>query len=151
MAKTPHIIISLVDSYKMEVPEEDSPEQLVTMSASVAISSLPQDATAVLDQYLHPTPQKITIRLRSIGSAPMLKQQVYRISSEQKFSSLVKFIRRQLKVPANESIFCYINSAFAPSLDETIGNLYQVSNACFFYSVLYEFSTNSRALQLMAS
>ncbi|CAN6629484.1 hypothetical protein TRVA0_012S01112 [Trichomonascus vanleenenianus] len=55
----------------------------------------------------------------------MLKRQVYTISSAQKWSVLVKFLRSKLDCKPSESLFCYINSSFAPGLDETIGNLYK--------------------------
>lgn len=107
------------------IPEEESPEQLVTMSASVMLSSIPQDTTEVLDKYSKLPTDKITIRFKSIGSTPILKQQIYKIGSDQKFSVLVKFLRRQLKYRSSDSLFCYINSSFSPSLDDYVGNLYQ--------------------------
>jgi ubiquitin-like protein ATG12 len=107
------------------IPDEEAPEQLVTMSASVVLSSLPRDTTETLDRYSHPPAEKITVRFKAIGSAPILKQQVYRISSDQKFSVLVKFLRKQLKYKASDSLFCYINSSFSPALDELIDNLFQ--------------------------
>jgi len=30
-----------------------------------------------------------------------------------------------------ESVFCYVNSCFAPGGDEVVGNLWRVSNSCW--------------------
>ncbi|CRK25472.1 hypothetical protein BN1708_004023 [Verticillium longisporum] len=35
-----------------------------------------------------------------------------------------KHLRKKLKVQSTDSVFCYVNSAFAPSLDEVVGNLH---------------------------
>lgn len=107
------------------IPDEQTPQQLVSLSASVILTHLPKDSSAVLSKYENQPGEKVTIRFRAIGSTPILQQTVYKISSNQKFSVLVKFLRRQLKFPTSQSIFCYINSSFAPGLDEMIGNLYK--------------------------
>lgn len=90
-------------------------------------------------------PAKITIKLRAIGSTPALKQTIYKISGSQEFQVLVRFIRKQLKLktsssqqqqqappgagagggPQEQSLFCYVNSSFAPALDTPLINLYQ--------------------------
>lgn len=40
------------------------------------------------------------------------------------------YLRRVLKLGTGvgESVFCYVNSSFAPSLDEVVGNLWRVSS-----------------------
>lgn len=113
----------MADSDK-PIPDEQTPLQLVPLSASVILTHLPRDSSAVLAKYQDEPGQKITIRFRAIGSTPILHQTVYKINSSQKFSALVKFLRRQLKFSNSQSLFCYINSSFAPGLDEIIGNLY---------------------------
>lgn len=109
------------------IPEEPRPDELVTLSASVILTSLPQDSAAALEQYSHVSPDKVTVRLRAIGSTPVLKQQIYQISGDQKFGTIVKFLRKQLQMKPSDpqSLFCYINSAFAPGLDEYVANLHR--------------------------
>jgi hypothetical protein len=41
----------------------------------------------------------------------------------------VIYLRKKLRCKETDSVFLYINSAFAPSLDEIVGNLQQVSIA----------------------
>ena len=37
------------------------------------------------------------------------------------------YLRRVLKCKDTESVFLYVNSTFAPALDEIVGNLHRVS------------------------
>lgn len=38
----------------------------------------------------------------------------------------MRFLRKRLKLADHDSVFCYVNSVFAPSLDEGVGNLWRV-------------------------
>ena len=40
---------------------------------------------------------------------------------------MVAYLRRVLRVKETESVFLYVNSSFAPALDEVVGNLHRVS------------------------
>lgn len=39
------------------------------------------------------------------------------------------FLRKKLGAE-NGAVFCYVNSVFAPGLDEGVGNLWRVSGVC---------------------
>jgi hypothetical protein len=69
----------------------------------------------------------VTVRLQPIGSAPHLTQRVFKLSTNQRFDTIVRFLRKRLSVKEHESVFCYVGSVFAPSLDEGVGNLWTVS------------------------
>lgn len=69
----------------------------------------------------------MTVRFQPVGSAPHLQQRVFKVSSAQRFETVVRFLRRRLGVRDSDSVFCYVNSVFAPGLDEGIGNLWRVS------------------------
>ncbi|KAH6564354.1 hypothetical protein BASA50_002163 [Batrachochytrium salamandrivorans] len=69
-------------------------------------------------------PDKVVVRLKAAGSAPILKQTVFKISSTNKFQSVINFLRKELAFK-NAGLFVYINSSFAPSPDEVVGNLYR--------------------------
>lgn len=98
----------------------------------------------------------VTIRLQPIGSAPQLRQKVFKISAKNRFETVVTFLRNRLfkKGEAGgdgereggggggEHVFCYVNSVFAPGLDEGVGALWRVS---FFFFI----SSFSRELFLM--
>ena len=47
--------------------------------------------------------------------------------SSELFESVVVFLRKRLGLRADEGVVCYINSVFAPGLDEGVGGLWKVS------------------------
>ena len=68
----------------------------------------------------------------------MLRQSVFKVSADKRFDTIVNFLRRRLGLDGNddergkgirkgESVFCYVNSVFAPGMDEGVGNLWRVS------------------------
>lgn len=71
-----------------------------------------QSAQALKDQYLAAIEEytnldashKISIRFKAIGRAPILKQQIYKISSSQRFGAVTLFLRSQLKVKDGEEL-----------------------------------------------
>jgi ubiquitin-like protein ATG12 len=111
------------------IPDSDYPDNdlPLTLASSMILTSLPRDtATALRTAGEFPT-SKITVRFVAIGSAPALRQKVCRISSAQRFEQVVSYLRRTLKVGPMDSVFLYVNSSFAPALDEIVGNLHGVS------------------------
>lgn len=66
------------------------------------------------------------MHFKAVGSAPELKRKLCQISSTQRFEVVVAYLRRTLKVGDMDSVFLYINSSFAPALDEVVGNLHRV-------------------------
>lgn len=67
------------------------------------------------------------MRFKPVGSAPSLAQDVCKISATRRFEEVVRYLRKKLRCKETDSVFLYVNSAFAPSLDEVVGNLHQVS------------------------
>ncbi|KAK7421534.1 Ubiquitin-like protein [Neonectria magnoliae] len=95
------------------------------MSASVVLADLPRDASAALANAGAFPVDKVVIRFKPVGSAPGLTQDVCKISAARKFEEVVRYLRRKLRCRDSDSVFLYVNSAFAPSLDEVVGNLHQ--------------------------
>lgn len=104
----------------------ESPDLLLTMSASVVLADLPRDASAALASAGGFAVDKVVIKFKPVGSAPSLAQDVCKISAARKFEEVVRYLRRKLRCKNSDSVFLYVNSAFAPSLDEVVGNLHQV-------------------------
>jgi ubiquitin-like protein ATG12 len=75
-----------------------------------------------------PNTQAVPIHFKAVGSAPILRQKVFKVSASQKFETVVNFLRKKLDCKPADSVFLYVNSVFAPGLDEGVGNLYRVSN-----------------------
>lgn len=69
----------------------------------------------------------VTIRLSPLPNTPSLRQPRFKCSSNQRFEAIVRFLRRKLGLGEHEGVFCYVNSVFAPGLDEGVGNLWRVS------------------------
>jgi ubiquitin-like protein ATG12 len=98
------------------------------MTASTVLMALPRDATAALAAAGGFPQEKIVVRFKPVGSAPALRRDVVKVTSSQKFETVVAHIRRVLRVQDSESVFLYVNSTFAPALDEVVGNLWRVSS-----------------------
>jgi ubiquitin-like protein ATG12 len=88
--------------------------------------ALPRDATAALAAAGAFPLEKIVVRFKPVGSAPPIRRELVKVASAHKFESVVAYLRKTLKVTDTESVFLYINSTFAPALDEVVGNLWRV-------------------------
>ncbi|KAF9766082.1 Ubiquitin-like protein [Fusarium sp. DS 682] len=102
-----------------------SPNLPLTMSASVVLADLPRDASAALATAGAFKVDKVVVRFKPVGSAPSLAQDVCKISATRRFEEVVRYLRKKLRCKETDSVFLYVNSAFAPSLDEVVGNLHQ--------------------------
>lgn len=71
----------------------------------------------------------VPVRFQAVGSAPILRQKVFKVSASQKFETVVNFLRKKLECKPTDSVFLYVNSVFAPGLDEGVGNLHRVSRS----------------------
>lgn len=93
---------------------DDSGSNLRSSEVSIKDISTPADARVLL-------PEKVTIRLQPIGSVPEISPRVFQIASDQKFGALTKFLCKKLKLT---HVYCYVNNAFAPSLDQKLVDLW---------------------------
>ena len=119
----------------LPIPDEDRGADLpLNMTGSVVLTGLPQDAHRALADVEAVDAGKVTVRFQPLPSAPHLKNRVFKISASQKFETVVKFLRRKLDCKETDSVFCYINSVFAPALDEGVGGLWRVSAFCLLGS-----------------
>lgn len=120
-----------------DIPEPDredrppSPDLPLTMTASLVLTHLPRDAaTALAEVGTTFAQEKVIVRFKPVGgSAPPLPARRERstISATSRFEAVVAYLRRTLKVAESDSLFLYVNSTFAPALDEVVGNLWRVS------------------------
>ncbi|PMB65288.1 Ubiquitin-like protein ATG12 [Beauveria bassiana] len=118
-----------VEGAKEEEDEEVDTDIPLTMAASVVLADLPSSAAMALERTAAATgPQpaaKVVVRFKPVGAAPRLAQDVCKISATRRFEEVVRYLRRKLRCAETDSVFLYVNSAFAPSLDEVVGNLHQ--------------------------
>ena len=75
---------------------------------------------------LHCLTITVKIRLIALPRAPQLSQKVFKCNASNRFESVVVFLRKKLGLKADESVVCYVNSVFAPGLDEGVGGLWKV-------------------------
>ncbi|EPS39731.1 hypothetical protein H072_6465 [Dactylellina haptotyla CBS 200.50] len=129
-------------------PDSDSDDGAappITLSASVVLTSIPRDSRIALANAFMPSTDKILVRMLSVGATPSLRKNVVTLTASRKFSVVVTFLRKKLRLDApapatsptssgnlaplpnnnGQSLFVYVNSTFAPSLDEEVGNLFR--------------------------
>ncbi|POS82189.1 hypothetical protein EPUL_005687, partial [Erysiphe pulchra] len=116
------------------IPDEPtSPTLAITLASSSHLTHLPIDVTNALSTIGEFPKKKVTVYFTPVGSAPTLRQNVrsrelrtvFKNTSTQRFEVVVSYLRRTLRITENESIFVYVNSSFAPALDEVVGNLHR--------------------------
>ncbi|KAJ5720429.1 Ubiquitin-like protein ATG12 [Penicillium malachiteum] len=129
------------------IPDDNHGADLpMNMTASIMLTGLPRDAHQALAdveaidagkgtphpadaqtriQGLWTQMQDFTVRFQPLPSAPILKTRVFKVSASQKFETVVKFLRKKLDCKDTDSVFCYVNSVFAPGLDEGVGGLWR--------------------------
>ncbi|KAF2837614.1 APG12-domain-containing protein [Patellaria atrata CBS 101060] len=117
---------STAESTATPIPDsDDTTDAPLTLAASVTLTALPRDAAAALEKAGDVGVEKVTIRFQPVGSAPHLRQRVFKVSAHQRFETVVRFLRKKLGLAERESVFCYVSSVFAPALDEGVGNLWK--------------------------
>ncbi|CAF9934619.1 Ubiquitin-like protein, partial [Imshaugia aleurites] len=81
------------------IPDDPNPSPLpLPLSASLILTSLPQDATTALARASDDdVPPKVTIRFQPVGSAPPLRQKVVKVTSTNRFETVVAFLSKKLK------------------------------------------------------
>ncbi|XP_064478839.1 ubiquitin-like protein ATG12 [Ornithodoros turicata] len=79
-----------------------------------------------LDSVSEPVEKKkIDVLLKPTGNAPIMQKRKWAVSPQMKIKEIIEFIRKYLKMEQTESLFLYVNQAFAPPLDHDVKNLYE--------------------------
>ncbi|KAI0477302.1 ubiquitin-like autophagy protein Apg12 [Xylariaceae sp. FL0804] len=115
-----------------------SPELPLTMTASAVLTSLPRDVGAALASASSSAAaaagafgpgDRVVVRFKAVGGAPPVTGRgasgLSRVGAAQRFEAVVAYLRRQLRLGPADGLFLYVNSAFAPALDEVVGNLHR--------------------------
>ncbi|XP_063711157.1 autophagy protein 12-like [Symsagittifera roscoffensis] len=72
--------------------------------------------------------EKIEIMFQPVGSAPILKQKKFKVDPHKTIEFLHSTLKRLLKLTEGDSMFLYVNQAFAPSLDSVLKHLHDCYN-----------------------
>ena len=67
----------------------------------------------------------VVVSFRHTGSAPVLRQQKFKVRADQRFALVGDLLRQQLGLAPAELLFLYCNSAFAPPPDELVRDVAQ--------------------------
>ncbi|GAA5883855.1 hypothetical protein JCM16303_007416 [Sporobolomyces ruberrimus] len=95
-----------------------SPSTFSTFDPRQTLSRAPSEVT--------PQPKdiaKIIVRFKATGNAPIMKQNLFKITASHKFQAVHGFLRSQLQLKPSDPLFLYINSAFAPAPDDLVSSL----------------------------
>jgi len=118
-------------------PVAAQPQQEIAAHAPSEDPAQPQQAIAAPAPSEDPAqsaqsksnPEKIEILLKPVGDAPILKQKKWKLDAQQSVGYVINWVRRYLKMERDESLFFYVNQAFAPAPDQTLKNLYECFGA----------------------
>ncbi|OTF76576.1 ubiquitin-like protein ATG12-like protein [Euroglyphus maynei] len=67
---------------------------------------------------------KVPLLLMPTGNTPILKKRNFKVDSNLTIGQLKLLIRKFLSLETNEALFVYVNQIFAPSLEQTVQNLF---------------------------
>ncbi|KAF7433003.1 hypothetical protein PC9H_004947 [Pleurotus ostreatus] len=90
-------------------------------------SQVPEKALSALNTYRQRDLTKVPIRFKAVGNAPIMKENMYKITASSRFQAVIQFLRKQLGWKTGTPLFTYINLAFAPAPDDTVASLFKAS------------------------
>ncbi|KAF8965382.1 APG12-domain-containing protein [Flammula alnicola] len=88
-------------------------------------SDLSEEVLKALETYKKKDSSKVVVRFKGVGNAPIMKQNMYKITATNRFQAVIQFLRKELGWQSGEPLFLYINSTFSPAPDDTVLNLYK--------------------------
>ncbi|XP_003385427.1 PREDICTED: ubiquitin-like protein ATG12 [Amphimedon queenslandica] len=68
---------------------------------------------------------KIVLSLRAAGNAPQLKHKKFAVEKDRSVAWVVQWLCQKLKIEEGETMFVYVQQAFAPPLDTDLETLYK--------------------------
>ena len=88
-----------------------------------------EEETPAANKTSNSSDEKVKVHFVAVGAAPIMKKTKFLIAADQRFSSVIAFLRKMLKMTNSNSnnngssLFLYCNSAFVPGPDELVGDL----------------------------
>jgi ubiquitin-like protein ATG12 len=89
----------------------------------------PSEAEGKLEQQSPEAPKeaeapKVLLCLRSIGEAPALKRNKFKLSGAKQLVEVQRFLSKSLGLPPGHALFLYCGSGFAPTPDQVLRDLF---------------------------
>lgn len=69
--------------------------------------------------------EKINILLKAVGDAPIMKQKNWTVDGSRNVAWLLDFLKKYFNLDSSESLFIFVNQAFAPSFDHHLSTLHE--------------------------
>ncbi|KAF8927656.1 putative autophagy-related protein 12 [Dissophora ornata] len=114
-------------------PSTESPPTINLLQETLGAASTeptgpPASPATVVANHKKKDTSKVVVRFRAVGNAPILKQNMYKITASNKFLAVIQFLRKELNYKHSDPLFLYVNSAFSPAPDEIVNNLFKCFN-----------------------
>jgi ubiquitin-like protein ATG12 len=65
-------------------------------------------------------PTQLKLQFLAVGGAPILKKNKFQVRDSMTVAEVIGFLRKTLKIRDGDPLFLYINSSFAPSLEQQL-------------------------------
>ncbi|KAG0072154.1 hypothetical protein BGZ89_007892 [Linnemannia elongata] len=111
-----------------ESPPPTAPQDPAPNLTTTEPTGPPASPATVIANHKRKDTSKVIVRFRAIGNAPIMKQNVFKITASNKFFAVIQFLRKELNYQHSDPLFLYVNSAFSPAPDEIVNNLYKCFN-----------------------
>ncbi|XP_026293605.1 autophagy protein 12-like [Frankliniella occidentalis] len=108
----------------VETPESDKTLETQSDREIDSVPSEPPSTSGVADSPSKAKTNKIDILLKATGNAPIMKTKKWALDKDKKIGWIIDFIKKYLKLEPSESLFLYVNQAFAPAPDQIVRNIY---------------------------
>jgi ubiquitin-like protein ATG12 len=107
----------------MSTVKDNQSESKIANPVGTGLSSARQSGNARSNE-------NVVCLLKAAGGAPILKRQRWEFPRSKTFGHIAEFLKKhmQLDIQQQKQLFLYVNQAFAPALDTTIGAV----NDCFY-------------------
>ncbi|KAJ8082459.1 Ubiquitin-like protein [Marasmius tenuissimus] len=105
--------------------DEVTPDRSVPSWAMPATSENAEEALKALQVYKKKDAEKVIVRFKAVGNAPIMKDNFFKITASNRFQAVIQFLRKQLGYKGSEPLHTYINLAFSPAPDDLVSNLFK--------------------------
>ncbi|RPD65424.1 APG12-domain-containing protein [Lentinus tigrinus ALCF2SS1-7] len=111
----------------MALPGSPEPHTRTLPSAWTSLDggNVMHEAQEALETYKKKDANKVVVRFKAVGNAPIMKQNFYKITASNRFQAVIQFLRKELGWKQGDPLFTYINLAFSPAPDDTVANLFK--------------------------
>lgn len=69
-------------------------------------------------------PVQVKLHFLAVGGAPILKRNKFQVRDTMTVGELLVYLRKTLKIREADPLFVYVNSSFAPGLDQELKSLH---------------------------